>query len=244
MLVLGAIAVSAQTLSSPGYHQSPDKDGVYFVGFEVNPPFMVDAATVNYTDAMRKSPIQGLSVWSAIVGADGIPTDIQLFQPLGGEFDSQALKAINQSKFAPAKLHGKPVATHVGILVPFGVGAVRPTPAIALIEADLDPTNGSRAEQLSDSAPIPADTGPRLIHTASAFVSPDGLKAKYQGVCVVTLLVRENGLPGDVHVLRPLGMGLDGKAIESVRRYRFLPAIKDGRPIATRINVEVKFVLY
>ena len=43
---------------------------------------------------------------------------------------------------------------------------------------------------------------------------------------------------------RALGMGLDEKAIEAVRNWKFEPAKKDGKPVAVQINVEVNFHLY
>jgi len=45
-------------------------------------------------------------------------------------------------------------------------------------------------------------------------------------------------------VARPLGMGLDEKAIEAVRTWRFEPAKKDGQPVPVQMNVEVSFRLY
>jgi TonB family protein len=41
-----------------------------------------------------------------------------------------------------------------------------------------------------------------------------------------------------------LGLGLDEKAIEAVRQWRFQPALKDGRPVDVQITVEVQFHLY
>ncbi len=41
-----------------------------------------------------------------------------------------------------------------------------------------------------------------------------------------------------------LSDGLDQKAIESVRQWKFEPATKDGVPVAVRVNVEVQFRLY
>lgn len=57
-------------------------------------------------------------------------------------------------------------------------------------------------------------------------------------------MVDEDGNPQNVRVIRPLGMGLDEKAIEAVRRYRFNPALKDGVPVPVEIKVEVNFRLY
>ena len=52
------------------------------------------------------------------------------------------------------------------------------------------------------------------------------------------------GRPQNLKVARSLGMGLDQKAIEAVRQWKFEPAMKDGRPVAVQINVEVNFRLY
>jgi protein TonB len=46
-------------------------------------------------------------------------------------------------------------------------------------------------------------------------------------------------------VIRTLGMGLDEKALEAVRKYKFKPAMKDGKtPVPVMITVEVNFRLY
>lgn len=58
------------------------------------------------------------------------------------------------------------------------------------------------------------------------------------------IVVDANGIPQDIRVTRPLGMGLDEKAMEAVRQWRFKPAMKDGAPVAVAINVEISFRLY
>ena len=50
--------------------------------------------------------------------------------------------------------------------------------------------------------------------------------------------------PRDLRVVRGLGFGLDAKALEAVRQWRFQPALKDGRPVNVQISVEVEFHLY
>lgn len=58
------------------------------------------------------------------------------------------------------------------------------------------------------------------------------------------LIVGSDGRPHDIRVSRSLGMGLDEKAIEAVRQWKFEPARKNGQPVAVQINVEVDFRLY
>ena len=68
--------------------------------------------------------------------------------------------------------------------------------------------------------------------------------AKYQGLCIVEVVVDTNGLPRDPKVVRPLGMGLDQKALEAVRKYRFKPATLGGKPVAVRMDIEIDFHIY
>ncbi len=87
-------------------------------------------------------------------------------------------------------------------------------------------------------------SAPRALDTPDPEYSEEARKAKYQGVVVLWLIVGPDGKPRDIRVSRPLGMGLDQKAIEAVQHWRFEPAMKDGRPVAVQINVEVNFRLY
>jgi periplasmic protein TonB len=75
--------------------------------------------------------------------------------------------------------------------------------------------------------------------------SDEARRAKYQGVCLVSLIVDAQGNPQDIRVTRALGMGLDEKAVEAVRTWKFKPAMKDGKtPVPVEINIEVNFRLY
>ncbi len=68
--------------------------------------------------------------------------------------------------------------------------------------------------------------------------------AKYQGLCVVEVVVDAKGMPQDAKVIRPLGMGLDEKALEAVRQYRFKPATLAGHPVAVRMDISIDFHIY
>ena len=85
---------------------------------------------------------------------------------------------------------------------------------------------------------------PRPIYDPDPEYSDEARKAKYQGVVVLWVVVGTDGLPKDVRVSRSLGLGLDQKAIEAVRNWRFQPATLDGRPVAVQLNIEVSFRLY
>jgi TonB family protein len=87
-------------------------------------------------------------------------------------------------------------------------------------------------------------TPPVLVHAVDAEFSQKAKDAKYQGVSVVSLVVDAHGMPRHVHTIRKLGMGLDEKALEAVRQYKFEPGKRDGKPVAVAINIEVNFRRY
>jgi periplasmic protein TonB len=87
-------------------------------------------------------------------------------------------------------------------------------------------------------------SAPKVVYDPDPEYSEEARKAKYQGTVVLWLVVSPDGKPQQIRVQRSLGMGLDEKAIEAVKQWRFEPAKKDGQPVPVMINVEVNFRLY
>jgi TonB family protein len=87
-------------------------------------------------------------------------------------------------------------------------------------------------------------TAPRAIYTPDPEFSDEARRVKFQGVVTLLAVIGPDGRPRRVSVTRALGMGLDEKAIEALRTWRFEPGRKDGRPVAVEIEVEVDFRLY
>lgn len=87
------------------------------------------------------------------------------------------------------------------------------------------------------SRPIP-------IITPEAEFSDEARRAKYQGVCMISVIIDAHGDPQNPRVIRSLGMGLDDKALDAVRKYRFKPALRQGRPVPVVITVAVNFRLF
>jgi TonB family protein len=87
-------------------------------------------------------------------------------------------------------------------------------------------------------------SAPTAISAPDPDYTEEARRAKTQGTCVLWLIVDSQGRPRDVRVVRGLGYGLDAKALEAVRQWRFNPSIKDGKPVDVQISVEVAFHLY
>ena len=87
-------------------------------------------------------------------------------------------------------------------------------------------------------------TEPKIIFKTEPEYSEEARKAKYQGTVVLACVVGTDGRPRALKVEHSLGMGLDEKALESVRNWKFSPAEKNGKPVAVAVNVEVQFRLF
>lgn len=87
-------------------------------------------------------------------------------------------------------------------------------------------------------------SAPRAVFAPDPEYSDEARKAKFQGTVRLVCVVGPDGRTRDIRVARSLGMGLDQKALEAVRLWRFDPAQKDGHPVAVEVSIEVNFRLY
>lgn len=87
-------------------------------------------------------------------------------------------------------------------------------------------------------------SAPTAIYDPEPQYTDEARKSRMQGVVLLAVVVGPDGRTHNIHVGRSLGMGLDEKAIEAVRTWRFSPAEKDGQPVAVLVNIEVNFRLY
>jgi protein TonB len=57
----------------------------------------------------------------------------------------------------------------------------------------------------------------------------------------LAFVVDTEGRARDIRVVKSLGMGADEKAIQAVEKWKFTPAMRDGRPVNARAVIEVNF---
>jgi TonB family protein len=107
-----------------------------------------------------------------------------------------------------------------------------------------EPTVVTRDSASVTSKGVATVTPPRAIYSPGAEYTEEARQAKREGTCVLAMIVGIDGKPRNIVVTKPLGMGLDEKAIEAVQKWKFEPALRYGKPVPTRLNLSVTFKLF
>jgi len=88
-----------------------------------------------------------------------------------------------------------------------------------------------------------ASTAPVVLFQVEPEFSEEARKAKLQGVVMLYAEVDTNGRLRNIRVTQGLGLGLEEKAIEAVKQWRFRPGTRDGKPVVSAAAIEVNFHL-
>jgi TonB family protein len=84
---------------------------------------------------------------------------------------------------------------------------------------------------------------PSLVREVKANYTDEARRQRIQGDVDLEIVVRRDGSVGEVRVLRGLGGGLNAKATEAVRQWRFSPARRQGAAVDVIVTVSVEFKL-
>jgi TonB family protein len=111
------------------------------------------------------------------------------------------------------------------------------TLAIGLLDS-ARPQTPAGVVRIGGNAGVPA-----VISQVAPEYTEQARQAKWQGTVALQVTIDENGVPQDIKIVRPLGFGLDQKAIEAVQQWRFKPTLLNGKPVTVSTNIEISFRL-
>ena len=133
-----------------------------------------------------------------------------------------------------------------------GVAMTRPLcpyPAAATYKGTGDTNDAANFECTHDAEIIytlkdPGVKAPRPLHTPEPKYSKSAKKQGIQGVVTLSVVIGTDGKAHDVKVVKSLEPSLDANAIEAVKKWKFAPATKDGRPVAVAMRLEIDYKLW
>jgi TonB family protein len=247
-----------------------DRVKVYSAGPDVTAPELLPLDLSPFHDEKCGNKLDGKVELALLVDTEGKPRNIVFDEPFSTDLEKLALKIVSEERFKPGIHDGIPVvvAQSVEVELKACVDEVKddsgkkkyrlqlmsqpeqrfgPLPQPPK-EAILTTGDAAGLANSIDGSPLYRAGGevsaPVALNNVQAEFSDEARQAKYQGICVLSLIVDEKGKPQNIRVVRKLGMGLDEKAIEAVSQYHFKPAMRNGVPVPVKINVEVNFRLY
>ena len=88
------------------------------------------------------------------------------------------------------------------------------------------------------------DTKARLLTTFEPASNEFAQASGVAGMALYHTVIGADGKPGEIAVGRPIGFGLDENAVEAIRKAKFEPAVKDGKPVAVMLDLVVQFRIY
>jgi TonB family protein len=253
---------------TPPANEESKRVTVYSVGPGVTAPELLPSSPIEIPSGKCKEKRVDTATLFVLVDAQGMPRSYYFIRPLGNNLDEALVGIVAADRFKPGT-HGDspaPVATSIEMGVESCIDRVKdkngdttstsrlrsqPTQKLRPLPETLEAlglaSDIAPAEHLETRAPMKigrAITAPKPLFSPAARFSDQARRKRYQGICLLSLVVDAHGMPQDIKVVKPLDYGLDESALAAVNLYRFKPAMKNGEPVPVKINVEVNFRLY
>jgi TonB family protein len=244
----------------PKPDSQPARIKVYALGPGVTAPELFPLNVTDISTEKCKRKMDGRVVLSVLVDEKGQPRNLMFLHPLGTDLDKFALQIAAADRFKPGMHEGAPVVVGESLEVDMQSCVVekkndagkktyllqlRSKPVQKLGDLPQPPEKVVLASGNAGITHVGGSvTTPVPLNNVEAEFSDEARREKYQGTCLISLIVDAHGMPQNVRVVKPLKYGMSEKAIEAVNKYRFKPAMKNGEPVPVMVNVEVNFHLY
>jgi TonB family protein len=258
-LSIGQEAAPAAITPMPG-------EKVYEVGTDLIAPELIPKdQTINDAEPCKETN-DGVVTLSLVVDELGEPRNVAVVDPKGTSLEKLAVHVVGEDSFKPGTLKGAAVAVKQEVQVKIGACFATKTYASGsttdVLRLTAQPAQAFRGLAVATKAEAQGNIGdeknlnagvgrvgnnvsaPMALNHVEAEFSDEARRKNIEGVCLISVIVDAQGKPQNARVMRSLGYGLDEKAIEAVNKYKFKPAMKDGKtPVPVMITVAVNFRL-
>lgn len=246
-------------LSQPKAEASPrDAFSVQEVTVQVSPEAadarMDQKVEPEYPSKALNAGTQGDVVLDVLIGNNGKVKDISVTsgEPL---LAHAAVKAVKHWRYEPWASGGNNLETRATVTVHFvvrKVGTSIDCPGQNGAKYSFSPNEGGHSPTQENSedrryAVFKVGQGvmaPRASYAPDPEYSEKARRSKKQGTDLMEVVITPEGNVARIRLKKMVGYGLDQKAMDAVCNWKFIPATKDGNPVAVLIDIEVSFRLY
>ena len=232
--------------AGPATVADPADTKVYDLGHDITPPQLISSDRPTIQGEGCKEHQKGKVTLDVQIDASGNTEYVYFVKPLGNDLDQLALVIAEDNRFTPGIRNGVAVAVRESVEISLETcfelttdESGKQVRALRLKSQPLQSFDKYRSVQFGQmlrgvSAPFP-------VFTPEAQFSDEAKNRRINGVCIVSLVVDAHGMPRNPRVVRSLGYGLDEEAIKAIQNYRFRPGLKENKPVAVMMSIEVIF---
>lgn len=200
-----------------------------------------------FDGSITKKKARGRILLSVHIATDGTVTEASVLQG-DQRLAEPALDAIKQRRYLPAMRDGAFVESDQRVKISYSFGKDQSQPDVSPPEGLGDPP-ANLLEDLAQGRIFRTGAGtdinpPRAIFAPDPEYSEAARRDKVKGQVLLGVIVGEDGTPENVWIVQALGHGLDRASVETVKRWKFEPATKNGEPVPVILNVETTFDIY
>jgi TonB family protein len=102
-------------------------DTIYKPGNGVSSPRLISQVPAGYTPGAMRRGVNGAVLLRCVVDRDGVPTRLEIIQPLDDELDRASLETMKQWRFAPGQKDGRAVLVEIDVMMAFTTNTKKPT---------------------------------------------------------------------------------------------------------------------
>lgn len=203
----------------------------YNVGGDVERPVKVHAPAPEYTQEARDQRVQGVTILQVVIDRQGNVRSPEVLKGLPYGLSEAAVDAVSKWKFEPATKDGEPVEVFYNLTINFRL--------------DSKEVEGPKREQRSAEPFYVMDDveRPQKLQAPAPDYTAEARENRVQGIIIMQVTIDRDGRVKDPQVLKGLPFGLDEKAIETVSRWTFEPATRNGEPVSVLYNLTFNFRL-
>jgi TonB family protein len=237
----------------------------YYAGPGITAPKLIPI-DFSISTPKRCIEIDGVVKLSALVDRNGLPHEVRMLESDNAHLSTFAIALVASQAFKPGTYNGVPASVAIELTAglhtcaqlaahghgidengmtlrshPFIVIGLLPQPSTAREAANPMPANPtSGAEPANSNAN--GITEPTPIFQPNPLYPKTAKKKKIVGLCLIGAAVDASGVPQNVRIVRSLAPSLDENAIETIKAWRFNPALQDGNvPVPFEITIAVTF---
>jgi TonB family protein len=192
-------------------------------------PTILYKEKAQYSELARQNGLEGRVVLEAVFASDGNITNIQVYSGLPDGLTENAIEAAKKIQFKPATKAGVPVSVRGKLEFDFN------------LYKSGDVSKVEQADEIVEQ--MSASLRPTITYKEQADYTQEAREKQIEGTVILNVLFGADGKIKAIRVVSGLPYGLTEEAIKAARMIRYEPAMKDGKPVNVRGNLEFGFRL-